>query len=390
MKKIKNSNSGTLDSSKVCNRVTTGTVLCHRTLVVSFLIMLCLFLPACGRFGPRQVARDSFNYNAAIARSSNEQMLINLVRLRYREVPVFLAVGSVLTQYFYGGEASASAFFGKPAGDAANEIIGARGRMVYFERPTITYSPLGGQEFTQQLLTPLPSELVFSLVQSGWPPDQLLMMSLERVNNLENIPFSTVPSAESLEGLRTFHHMVHILIELSKHRSLEMQSDNSVTPHTRSLVFKQVQDNDTRALTDELKSMLGLDPDHSSFRVTGRLIGRKPDEVTMRVRSLLALMGFLSRGIEIPAAHIEEKRVEETIFPADPELRSLLFPLRIHSSVERPSDTFVSVRHHDHWFYLKHSDHMSKQAFGLLTYLFQMQSPKAQTLGPMITVPTSQ
>jgi hypothetical protein len=101
-------------------------------------------------------------------------------------------------------------------------------------------------------------------------------------------------------------------------------------------------------------------------------------------------MGFLSRGIEIPAAHIEEKRVEEMIFPVDPELRSLLFPLRIHSSVERPSDAFVSVRHHDHWFSIKHSDHMSKQAFGLLTYLFQMQSPQAQTLGPMITVPTSQ
>jgi hypothetical protein len=303
---------------------------------------------------------------------------------------VFLAVGSVLTQYFYGGEASASAFFGKPAGDAANEIIGARGRMVYFERPTITYSPLAGQEFTQQLLTPLPNELVFSLVQSGWPPDQLLMMSLERVNNLENIPFSSRPSAENLEELRVFHHMVQVIIELSRRRALEMQSNNSVTPGTRSLVFKQVQDNDTQALTDELKSMLGLDPDHFSFRVTGRLIGRKPDEVTIRVRSLLALMGFLSRGIEIPAAHIEEKRVEEMIFPVDPELRSLLFPLRIHSSVKQPSDAFVSVRHHDHWFSIKHSDHISKQAFGLLTYLFLMQSPQAQTLGPMITVPTSQ
>ncbi len=150
------------------------------------------------------------------------------------------------------------------------------------------------------------------------------------------------------------------------------------------------RDDDTGAIIDELKSMLGLDPDHSSFRVTERVIGRKPDEITVRVRSLLTLMGFLSRGIEIPASHIEEKRVEEMISPVDPELRSLLFPLRIHSSVERPADAFVAVRHHDHWFYITHSDHMSKQAFSLLTYLFQMQAPQAQTLGPMITVPTSQ
>ncbi|KHE90452.1 MAG: hypothetical protein SCABRO_03837 [Candidatus Scalindua brodae] len=380
MQKIQYSNSETLVSSEVCNKETTGTELRHRTLAVSVLIMLCLCLSACGRFGPRQIPKDSFSYNEAIARSSNEQMLVNLVRLRYREVPVFLAVGSVLTQYFYGGEATANAAFGKPTADAANEIIGAGGRMVYFERPTITYSPLGGQKFTQQLLTPIPNELVFSLVQSGWPPDQLLMMSLERVNHLENIPFSTIPSVESLEGLRTFNHMVQVIIELSRRRSLEMQGNNSVTPSIRSLVFKQVQDNETQSLIDELKGMLCMNPDHSSFRVTDRVIGRKPDEVTIRVRSLLAMMGFLSRGIEIPAAHIEEKRVEEMVFPVDPELRSLLFPLRIHSSVERPSDAVVAVWHYDHWYYIKHSDHMSKQAFGLLTYLFQMQSPQAQTL----------
>ncbi|MEE8207618.1 MAG: hypothetical protein V3T88_01480, partial [Nitrosomonadaceae bacterium] len=209
----------------------------YRMVLTSLIIMLWLSLPACSRFGPRLVPLDSFNYNEAIARSSNEQMLLNLVRLRYREVPVFLAVGSVLTQYFLGGEASASAFFGKPASGAANEIIGAKARMVYFERPTITYSPLVGQEFTQQLLTPIPSELLFSLVQSGWPPDQLLMMGLERLNQVENTHFGTVPSKESLEGLRTFQHVVQLMIELSGRRAIEVQSNKAETPDTRSLVF---------------------------------------------------------------------------------------------------------------------------------------------------------
>jgi len=371
------------------NMPTTGTGLLHRTLIVSFLIILCLSLPACSRFGPRQIPLDSFNYNAAIARSSNEQMLSNLVRLRYREVPVFLAVGSVLTQYFYGGEATADATFGKLTSNSADEFFGAKARMVYFERPTITYSPLAGQEFTQQMLTPIPSELLFSLVQSGWPPEQLLMMGLERLNHLENIHFGSMPSRESLEGLRTFQHAVRLIVELSSRRALEMQNSKE-TSNTRSFVFEQALDDGTRALINELKSMLGLNPDHSSFRVTKRVIGRNPDEITVRVRSLLTLMGFLSRGIEIPDTHIDEKRVEEMILLDDPELRSLLFPLIIHSSVERPADAFVTVKHHDHWFYIAHSDHMSKQAFSLLTYLFQMQAPQAQTLGPMITVPTSQ
>ncbi len=361
----------------------------HRTLVAGILITLCLSLPACGRFGPRQIARDSFNYNEAIARSSNEQMLANLVRLRYREVPVFLAVGSVLTQYFYGGQVFANAGFGKITDHSADKFFAAETNMVYFERPTITYSPLAGQEFTQQLLTPIHNELLFSLVQSGWPPEQLLLMGLERLNHLQNIHFGSLPSKESLEGLRTFQHAVQLIVELSSRRVLEMQS-NKETSDTRSFVFEQVQDNETQALTDELKSILGLDPDHSSFRVTKRLIGRKPEEITVKVRSLLTLMGFLSRGIEIPAAHVEEKRVEEMILLDDQELRSLLFPLKIYSSVDRPADAFVTVKHHNHWFYITHSDHMSKQAFSLLTYLFQMQAPQAQTLGPMITVPTSQ
>jgi hypothetical protein len=38
------------------------------------------------------VPPDRFDYNEALARSSKEQLLINLVRLRYDDVPVFLAV----------------------------------------------------------------------------------------------------------------------------------------------------------------------------------------------------------------------------------------------------------------------------------------------------------
>ena len=379
----------TLDSSKTSNRTSFTKGLRHSTIITILTFILCVTMSACSRFGHKQIPLDNLNYNEEIASSSNEQMLLNLVRLRYREVPVFLAVGSVITQYFYVGSLGAGALFGRPVDGAANEIIKVNARMLYAERPTITYSPLAGQEFSQQLLTPIPRELLFSLTQSGWPAEQLLMMCLERVNHLENLPFYPVPSKAHLEKLLKFNRVVQLLIELYKRKSADMHSDNTETPNTHFLVFKQVNDNDTRNLIEELKSILGLDPDQSTFRVTRRLIGRSPDEITIRVRSLIALMGFLSGGVEIPAAHVEEKSAEESTLPVDAEYRSLLFPLRIHSSVERPADAFVAVRHHDHWFYIKNSDHLSKQDFSLLTYLFQMQSPRAQTLGPMITVPTS-
>ena len=138
----------------------------------------------------------------------------------------------------------------------------------------------------------------------------------------------------------------------------------------------------------KLKRALNLDPNRFKFRITSRLTRRKPDEITMRVRSLLALMGFLSGGVEIPAVHVEKKRVREVANPADAKFIYSLFPLRIRSIVDRPTDAFVAVQYQNHWFYIPHSDHASKQAFGLLTYIFQLKSPQAPTAGPLLTVPT--
>ena len=69
--------------------------------LIKYLIQVCAVRE--WQLTPRNVPRDRFNYNQSIGRSANEQMLLNLVRLRHRDVPVFLAVNSVITQYVYAG-----------------------------------------------------------------------------------------------------------------------------------------------------------------------------------------------------------------------------------------------------------------------------------------------
>jgi hypothetical protein len=103
----------------------------------------------CAAFGPRHVSSDRFNYNEAVARSTREQMILNLVRLRYLEVPVLLTFSSVLTQYVYAGNVGVSG----TENLGGLDLVGGNAGLVYSERPTITYLPLGGQAFAAQMLT---------------------------------------------------------------------------------------------------------------------------------------------------------------------------------------------------------------------------------------------
>ncbi len=106
----------------------------------------------------------------------------------------------------------------------------------------------------------------------------------------------------------------------------------------------------------------------------------------MRVRSILELMGFLSRGVEIPLAHREQNFAERSTGWDDDEPKRI--PLHVHAQLDPPQDAFVAIRFQDHWFYIAQSDHQSKKSFGLLEYLFQMQAPQTPTMGPLLTVPT--
>lgn len=358
------------------------------TLARHLFVMLAvpLLLTACASRGPGRIPPDRFNYNAAIAQSANEQMLLNLVRLRYSEIPVFLDVSSVLTQYVYMGSVGVAGSSGESWGDPLWSV-GGSATVRYLERPTITYTPLKGTEFAEQLIQPIPTDMVFSLVESGWPPEELMIMTIFRVGDMVNVPFDANLEVTDAEKLRAFRTAMQQFIELARLGAIELQRLERKGEEVRILIFNEDADAQVQALIDEFKSHIGLDPAQSDFEITRKTMRREPNEVTVRVRSLLELMGFLSHGVEVPITHIEEQRVSAPAAPADAWARTAI-PLHVQSAVEPPESAYVAVQHQEHWFYIAHDDHTSKQAFGLLAYLFQMQSPQQKTLGPILTVPT--
>lgn len=351
-----------------------------RKLATLYLITLTagFTLTACSSLGTNRVVPDRFDYNQAIGQSANQQMLLNLVRLRYRDVPVFLSVSSVLSQYVYLGSAN--------IGGAAGSVNGGLGA-TYIDRPTISYSPLSGEEFAQQLLTPISSTSIFSLAQSGWPAGQLLMMSFERLNHLNNSAFGPVLSFNQVKQMKKFELAVKLIVELGKHNGFDSYHGEGKDAKNRYLVFEQNPAPETRKLIDRFKKVLHLNPDISKFRITDRQVNRKADEITIKLRSLLTLMGFLSHGVEVPAVHMHEKLVEHSTEVASIANNDFFIPLHIRSSEQQPEYAFVAIEYQDYWFYIEHSDHISKQAFGLLTYLYMLQAPQAPGGVPLITIP---
>ncbi|MEJ2284694.1 MAG: hypothetical protein P8X85_13990, partial [Desulfobacterales bacterium] len=160
----------------------------------TLLIAAALFLlSGCAAQGARRVPADRFDYNAAIAQSTREQMLLNIVRSRYLEVPVFLTVSSVLTQYEYDRSVGLGAIleFGSGTTDSGTGEANLR----FSERPTITYLPVEGQEFSAHLLSDTPAEIIFAAAQAGWPVDVFLRIAIQRLGAVENMSFGEIPAS---------------------------------------------------------------------------------------------------------------------------------------------------------------------------------------------------
>jgi hypothetical protein len=75
------------------------------------LLALQALLAACASIGAGSVNRDRLDYAEALATSWKEQMLLNIVKLRYADMPVFLDVSSVISSYQLQGQVSLTGTF---------------------------------------------------------------------------------------------------------------------------------------------------------------------------------------------------------------------------------------------------------------------------------------
>ena len=344
--------------------------------------LLSLFLGGCATTGPRTIAVDHFDYSAAIASSANEQMLLNLVRLRYREAPVFLDVNTVIAQYQVDTRATLGAEIGfsGSAGPPGDSIVIPEVGVGWLERPTITYAPRTGPKFIRSLLTPLPPAAVFSLVQGDWPVDDVIWGVVKSINGVG--PRSPATGKWNPD----YGRMLAALARVQRARAFGVGTEGDTgTPTLR--FRKSGLDEETSAAIATLRELWGLDPNIREYRLVPRVVPQGPDEIAVLTSSMLNLMRDISMMIDVPPEHVAQGMTELTLkLPPEAPYEGRP-PIRLQLGRDKPVSAFVAVRKDGWWYSIATTDRNSKQVLMLLNILYQLAEGGASWGGPIVTVP---
>ena len=346
-------------------------------------VLVCsVVLSGCSSIGPRSVSIDSFDYTRELADSWKQRMLINMVRLRYGDTPIFLDVASVINQYSMETKGQASLEWQAPYNSNAN-TQGIGGSATFTDRPTITYIPLSGEKFARSLMRPLPTSAVLGMIEAGYPVDVVLRVCADSINGVRNrfdAPLRQQPASPEF----------YLLLE----RLRRIQSSGGISLRVQKSAEKEItvfaMNGDAAAPVDEdslyVRRVLGLAPAEEEFRVVYASKAKDGNELAILTRSILQIMNNLASSIEVPDAHVADKRVKMT----SPEITAAgatLAPLiRIQSSSSKPGDAFVAVPYQSHWFWIDNRDLQSKGIFSFLMFLFSLTETGGKEGAPVVTI----
>jgi hypothetical protein len=179
--------------------------------------------------------------------------------------------------------------------------------------------------------------------------------------------------------------IIDLLMVLGDREAIEVHLERKDNTDQRYLVFAEQVSKDLLPMINETKKLLGLNPGRNIFRITERFTRLQDDEISIQTRSVMAMMGFMSKGIEVPPEHLSEGRVIDYRFPKSTE-NSIPFTMR--SSKERPENPYAAVRYQDYWFYIDNTDIRSKRALMLILLLFSLQASTPAGAAPVLTLPT--
>lgn len=375
-----------------------------------------------------------WDLNETIRETANEQLLLNLVRLRYDEPPYFLQLSSITTSFSAGTSVGASATL--PEG--GDNTYGLSGGFSYSESPTVTWSVPDSREFLGRLYAPVGADQLTLLSQSGFDLTEVFRIGVQKMNLLRNREFRIrdgefrpdsyseflevldLMEAMQQEGLIDFAYalmtnyggvplpitqleprgvaegMPYSLLYLSRAPGMATPYRVSKPLYVR---FTKASDSDPRA--QRLRELLKLRPDLYSYPITntvdispegilaldGKLAevfdpAKTVRHIGLTNRSVFDILNFAAASIDVPeddvaGGLVRRRDVEHDQF------------LDVRTAENEPKDAWLRVRYRGRWYYIPATDLPSRTTFTLLSALFSSVVGEVPGAKPVLTLPVN-
>jgi hypothetical protein len=336
-------------------------------------------LSGCASLGPKNISPDRISYVEEIGESWKQQMLLNIVKIRYFDPPTFLDVSSVINQYGMENQVNADSRWAWPVGPYLGSSVGIGGYSRYSDKPTITYTPLLGQKFTKNLLTPIPPAAVVSLIQNGWPIDVIFSLTVKSINGVRN----GSAGRDSQNGQEDFNKLVRALrtVQLAGISDIRLE----VIDNTELIVFVISEEANKELCLDEkqtIRKILKIKNDLSKYKIVFGTIARNDAEIALMTRSMLEIIMEMGATVDVPPEHVAEGWVKEVNpFSGIEQMRT-----KIHSSREKPKSAFTTVQYQGYWFWIDNTDIYSKRNFALLMIFMSLTESEQKATAPLLTI----
>jgi hypothetical protein len=405
-------------------------------------LLVAALLAGCSSFGPSALQQSRLQYNEAVKTTGEQQLLLNIVRLRYTDTPSSLAVSAIAAQFELTKSFQLTPFFVASGAEIAKSYsavlpqLGIGGA----DRPTFSLTPLDDQEFTRKLFTTLPLDGLIYLAKTTWPISTVFRLYLENLNWVSNAQTASGPTPKTPPVYEDFFRGVQAMQALQDRGQLVFSVEDRYEAQGGSLPMASVTGRD---IVEAAKSgyeyrlddkgagwtlykktpqpLLLVDPqavDSAEMREVARAFRLRPGvtkfpltqeslnpfpstypregltQIDLETRSFLQALYYVSHGVDLPPEHVTGRLATVTRDasgqPFDwKRLMSDLFRVYSVKADEQPPNAHVAVPYKGYWFYIDQTDQDTKSTFSLLLELSRLEVLGKPGSAPLLTLPLS-
>ena len=403
--------------------------------------LVIVLLGGCASLGPQTLQQSRLEYNEAVKSTTEEQLLLNIVRLRYTDTPSSMAVSAIAAQFERTHGVGLLPFFTAAGGDVNRSFTAILPQFQYgsADRPTISLTPQDDNEFTRKLFTPVPLEGIVYLVKTTWPLATVFRLYLENLNWIPNAQTASGPTPgeapefsdfrRGIEALQVLQDQglvvfgmaerwepvgpalsaarvsaVDILEAAKAGYDYRPVGQGGTLQLARKVSFPVMRISPTAANSPqfaEVRRIFRLKAGLQTYEITQESLTPFPQAypatgvavLDLETRSMLQTLYFISHGVEVPAPHLDQGLARKTrdangqAFDWS-QITGGLFAVRYQAGDERPKNARVAVPYRGYWFYIDERDQDTKATFALLVELSRLELGSAKGgMSPVLTLP---